>query len=162
MFILLACFPTRMSRPFSVYASLCYVLFNTQNIAITERYGLSAVTTNIILFSLVATAWAWEAAVGKNDFSTIHQPYWKFFIPAVALFAFWLPISPTTGEPDFKVSYFLTSGSALTFCLMPPRLYGSTHIFLPQRESDYNSCHRLSRHGDRIGQRHAKADVPPV
>jgi len=131
MFILLACFPTRMSRPFAVYASLCYILFNTQNIAITEKYGMSVVTMNIILFSLVATAWAWEAVVGKNDFSRIRQPYRKFFILAVALFAFWLPISPKTGEPDFKVLYFLTSGSALTFCLMTPVFLAVLIFFYP-------------------------------
>ena len=131
MLILLACFPTRMSRTFAVYASLCYILFNIQNIAITEKYGISVVTMNVILFPLVSTAWAWEAVVVKNYFSRIRQPFWKFFVLAAALFAFWLPISPKTGEPDFKVLYFLTSGSALTFCMMTPVFLAVLIFFYP-------------------------------
>ena len=86
---------------------------------------------NIILFSLVATTWTWEVVVGKNDFSRIRQPYWKFFILTVAIFAFWLPISPKTGGPDFKFLYFLTSGSALTFCLMTPVFLAVLIFFYP-------------------------------
>jgi hypothetical protein len=121
IFILLAFFPKGMSRTFAVYGSLCYILFNTQNIAITEKYGISIVTMNIILFTLVAIAWAWEAIVRENDFSKLHQPLWKFFVLAVALF----------GGPDFKALYFLTSGSALTFCMMTPVFLAVLIFFYP-------------------------------
>jgi hypothetical protein len=131
MLILLACFPTKMSKTFTVYASLCYLLFNIQNIAITEKYGISVVTMNVILFSLVAAAWAWEAVIAKNDVSRIHQPFWKFIILAVALFAFWSPISPNTGKADFNALYFLTSGSALTFCMMTPVFLAVLIFFYP-------------------------------
>jgi len=131
MILLLIFFRRKMCRLFCVYTAICYVLFNVQNIAITEKYGLSIVTVNIITFSLVAASWGWEAVAGKNDFSRIRQPYWKYLVVVAAVFAFWLPISPQTGGPDFKLIYFLTSGSALTFCLMTPVFMAVLLFFYP-------------------------------
>lgn len=131
MFVLLVCFHKRMSKAFAVYASLCYILFNVQNIAVTEKYGLSIVTMNIIWFTIVSLSWGFEAVARKNDFSQIHQPYWKYLILAAAVFAFWLPVSSETGGPDFKVSYFMTSGSALTFCMMTPVFMAVLIFFYP-------------------------------
>jgi hypothetical protein len=131
MFLSLILFRTKMARIFCIYASVCYVLFNVQSIAITEKYGLSIVTFNIFAFNLVAASWGWEAVAGINDFSKIRQPYWKYIVVAAAVFAFWLPISPQTGGPDFKLIYFLTSGSALTFCLMTPVFTAVLIFFYP-------------------------------
>lgn len=131
MFLLLIFFRTKMSRIFCIYAAVCYVLFNVQNVAVTEKYGLSIVTYNIFAFNLVAASWALEAVAGRNDFSKIRQPYWKYIVVAAAVFAFWLPISPQTGGPDFKLTYFLTSGSALTFCLMTPVFMAVLIFFYP-------------------------------
>ena len=131
MFLLLVLFRTKMSKIFCIYAAVCYVLFNVQSIAVTEKYGLSIVTFNIFAFNLVAASWALEAAAGRNDFSKIRQPYWKYIVVATAIFAFWLPVSPKTGGPDFKLIYFLTSGSALTFCLMTPVFMAVLIFFYP-------------------------------
>ena len=131
MFLSLVFFRTKMSRIFCIYAAVCYLLFNVQNIAVTEKYGLSIVTYNIFAFNLIAASWAWEAVAGRNDFSKIRQPYWKYIVVAAAVFAFWLPISPKTGGPDFKLTYFLTSGSALTFCLMTPVFMAVLIFFYP-------------------------------
>jgi len=131
MILLLVLFRARMARVFCIYAAFCYVLFNVQNIAITEKYGLSIVTVNIITFPLVAASWGWEAVIGKNDFSRVRQPYWKYLVVAAAVFAFWVPVSPQTGGPDFKLIYFLTRGSALTFCLMTPIFMAVLIFFYP-------------------------------
>jgi hypothetical protein len=131
MFILLILFRQKMSQIFCIYTAACYVLFNIQNIAATEKYGLSIVTYNIFAFNLVAVSWGWEVVAGKNDFSQIRQPFWKYIILAFAVFAFWLPISPQTGGPDFKLTYFLTSGSALAFCMMTPVFIAILIFFYP-------------------------------
>ena len=131
MFLSLVLFRTKMSKIFCIYAAACYVLFNVQSVAITEKYGLSIVTFNIFAFNLVAASWGWEAAAGRNNFSKIRQPFWKYIVVVAAVFAFWLPISPQTGGPDFKLSYFLTSGSALTFCLMTPVFMAVLIFFYP-------------------------------
>lgn len=132
MFMLLILFRRKMARIFCIYTAVCYVLFNVQSIAITEKYGLSILTYNIFVFNLVAASWGWEAVAGRNDFSQIRQPFWKYIVVAAALFAFWLPISPQTGGPDFKLTYFLTSGSALTFCLMTPIFMAVLIFFYPK------------------------------
>ena len=131
MFLSLVFFRTKFSGIFCIYAAVCYALFNVQSVAVTEKYGLSIVTFNIFAFNLVATSWGWEAVAGRNDFSKIRQPYWKYIVIAAAVFAFWLPISPKTGGPDFKLTYFLTSGSALTFCLMTPVFMAVLIFFYP-------------------------------
>lgn len=132
MFLALIFFRQKMSRVFCIYAAACYVLFNVQSVAVTEKYGLSIVTYNIFAFNLVAASWAWEAVAGLNDFSQTRQPYWKYIVVAAAIFAFWPPINPQTGGPDFKLTYFLTSGSALTFCMMTPVFIAVLIFFYPK------------------------------
>lgn len=131
MFLSLIFFRMKMSRIFCIYAAICYVLFNVQSIAVTEKYGLSLVTYNIFAFNLVAASWCWEAVTGINDFSKIRQPFWKYIVLSMAVFAFWLPINPNTGGPDFKLIYFLISGSALTFCMMTPVFMAVLIFFYP-------------------------------
>jgi hypothetical protein len=129
---ILLIFRNKVGRIFSLYAGICYILFNiTQSIAInTPKYGVCIATVNIVMFSLVAGAWILEAMTGKNDFSKHDRSFWKYLVIPPAVIAFWAP--EAMGKPDFNPVYFLTSGSSLTFCLMTPVFMAVLIFFYPR------------------------------
>jgi len=111
----------RVSRPFSVYVAITYVLFAfLQSIAVTEKYGLGIVTINVIMFLLIALFWFWEAIVRKNDFPLQKRPLWKYWVVPLAFLAFWYPANPNTLMPDFNPIFLITNTAGLTFCMMTP------------------------------------------
>jgi uncharacterized membrane protein len=83
-------FGNRVTRIFNIYVVSTYFLFAfLQNIAFTERYGLAIITINIVMFLLVAFFWIWEAAIQKNDFSSLtklSKKYWPVYISLLILY----------------------------------------------------------------------------
>ncbi len=111
----------RVSRMFSIYVAITYILFAfLQSISITERYGLGVIITNLVMFNLVAIFWFWEAIIGKNDFSSLKQPLWRYWIIPFAFLAFWYPINLNLGKPDFNPLFLFNNMAGLTFCMMTP------------------------------------------
>src|SRR5690554_1983084 len=111
----------RSSKIFSIYAGLSYLLFAVgQNISVTDEYGTAVLSLNIIMFVLVAAFWFWEAFQGRNDFSARPRLPWRYWAAVPAFFAFWFPVDWATLHPDFNPIHLITSGSALTFCMMTP------------------------------------------
>jgi hypothetical protein len=121
MLICLFIFKNRIKKIFNVYVILSYILFAFgQNIAITESYGLSVITINVIMFLLVAYVWLIELIDGKNDYS-FSNLHWKYsWMILFALFAFWCPINSASLQIDFHPKYFLINNSSLALCLMTP------------------------------------------
>jgi hypothetical protein len=133
VFLLLPILRNKVRVLLSLHAGLSYVLFAVlQNVAIAPKYGLSIVTINIVMFPLVAATWFWEAVVQRNDFSPRRQPFWKYLVIPPAIFAFWLPINWETGGPGFNPVNLVTSGSALTFCMMTPVYVAALVFFYPR------------------------------
>jgi len=125
----------RLTRPFSVYVGITYVLFAfLQNIAITENYGLGVIPVNVIMFSLVAAFWFWEATIQKNDLAPRKQPLWKYWVIPLAFLAFWYPhsISDSSMIPDFNPIGILTNVAGLTFCMMTPVYIAVLTIYHPR------------------------------
>ncbi len=90
-------FGNRVARIFDLYVAIAYLLFAfLQNIAFTEKYGLAIITTNIVMFLLVALFWIWEAVIQKNDFSSQPKLSKKYLIIPLAFLAFWYSINPET------------------------------------------------------------------
>lgn len=111
----------RAARIFNLYVAIAYLLFAfLQNIAFTEKYGLAIITTNIVMFLLVALFWFWEALVQKSDFTSPTKSPKKYWIISLAFVAFWYPINPETMGPDFNILYLFTNEAGLTFCMMTP------------------------------------------
>lgn len=109
----------RVSRIFSIYVAITYVLFAfLQNISITEKYGLGVIIINLVMFNLVAIFWFWEAIIGKNDFTSPKQLRWRYWIIPLAFLAFWYPIN--LGKPDFNPLFLFNNMAGLTFCMMTP------------------------------------------
>lgn len=122
----------RFSKIFSGYASLSYLLFAVgQNISVMDEYGTAVLSLNIIMFVLVAAFWFWEAFQGRNDFSARPRSPWRYWVAIPALFAFWYPMDWTTLRPDFSPIHLVTSGSALTFCMMTPVFLAILIIYYP-------------------------------
>ena len=118
---------------FGIHASISYLLFATvQLTAITPRYGLSIISSGAIMHGLLATVWFWEAFAGFNDFAVHKQPAWKYTVIAPAIIAFGMPLDLSSLSPDFDLSNFSTSGSALTFCMMTPVFLAVLIFFYPK------------------------------
>jgi hypothetical protein len=111
----------RVRSLFSAYAALTYVLFAfLQSIAVTESLGLGIILNNIIMFLLVAAFWLWEAIAQETSFAPQARPWWKYWVVPVAFLAFWYPLNPETGLPDFNPILLFNNVAGLAFCMMTP------------------------------------------
>jgi len=122
-------------RVFSVYVGITYLLFAVlQSVAITEKYGLGIITANVIMFSLVAIFWFWEAVVQKNDFTAPKRAEWRYWVVPFAFLAFWYPLTISDGSmiPDFNPIGLLTNGAGLAFCLMTPVYVAVLTLYHPR------------------------------
>jgi len=122
-------------RVFSVYVGITYLLFAVlQSVAITEKYGLGIITANVIMFSLVAIFWFWEAVVQKNDFTAPKRAGWRYWVVPFAFLAFWYPLTISDGSmiPDFNPIGLLTNGAGLAFCLMTPVYVAVLTLYHPR------------------------------
>lgn len=119
MLILLFIFKNKIGKIFTLYVTLSYIAFAIiQNIAITEKYGISIVTINVLMFLFVAYLWLKEFLNPQNDYSFSNLNWKNCWLIALALIAFWLPLE--RGNFNFSWSHFLYSGSSLAFCMMTP------------------------------------------
>jgi len=130
---LIIVFRNRFRRLFNLYVALSYILFAFgQNIAVTEKYGLSICTINLIMFPAVAGFWIWEAIVLQNDFSPAKIPFWRYWVVPLAFLAFWYPLNNQTCMPDFNPAYLFTNGAGIAFCTMTPVYVGLLTIYYPR------------------------------
>jgi len=105
-----------------------------QSIAVTEKYGLGIITLNLVMFTLVASFWFWEASIQKNDFTPQKQPSWKYWVIPTAFLAFWYPcsISGVSAVQDFNPVKLLTNEAGLTFCMMTPVYLSILTLYHPR------------------------------
>ncbi len=112
-------YKNRFGRIFNLYVMVSYIVFAIlQNVAITDKYGLSIVTINVVMFLLVAYVWLREVINPENDYSFKNVKWKDSWLIVLSLIAFWLPLK--NGLFDFNPTHFLYSGSALAFCMMTP------------------------------------------
>ncbi|MEM0017699.1 MAG: hypothetical protein QW418_07485 [Candidatus Korarchaeum sp.] len=121
----------RISRVFSLYAAVSYLLFALlQGISITERYGFAIVTGNVIQMLLTSVLWFWEAIIKRNDFRSPKLSLKNCWTIPLAFLAFWYPMGPT-GGPDFDPRYLLTNAAGLAFCTMTPVYLAVLTVYYP-------------------------------
>jgi hypothetical protein len=117
--LLLLVLKNKFAKVFNIYVLLSYIAFAVlQNIALTETYGLSVVTINVLMFLFVAYAWLKEVIKPENDYTFSNLNWKESWLIPLAFIAFWAPLSH--GVFDFNPMYLLYSGSSLAFCLMTP------------------------------------------
>jgi hypothetical protein len=125
-------FRNKVARLLAIYAGVSYVLFTIgQSIAITEKYGVSICTINVLMFLTVAAFWIFEAVVLQNDFTLKKLPVWRYWVVPLAALAFWAP-SGRAGRPDFNPLYLFTNGAGLAFCMMTPVYVGLLTLYWPR------------------------------
>ncbi len=123
----------KVTRLFSAWVALSYfIIAFLQSVSISDRYGLAVCTPNLFTFLILAGLWTWEAASPKNKFDTPGGPIWKYWPIILALLAFWRPANPITLTPDFNLTYLLTSGAGLSFCLSTPLYLAILTLYFPR------------------------------
>jgi hypothetical protein len=126
----------RVSRLFSFYAGLSYVIFAFgQNVAFTKEYGLGILTSNVVMVLLVALVWFWEIFAGRNDFSPVKVRPGQYWMILLAFIAFWFPADLTTLMPDFNPLGLFTNDAGLAFCLMTPVYLAVLMLYYPRINS---------------------------
>jgi hypothetical protein len=132
VFILIL-FGNKISRVFSLYVGVTYLLFAVlQSIAITDKYGFGIVTGNFILMLIIAIFWFWEASVNKNNFTPQKLPIIRYWVVPLAFLAFWYPINLKSMKPDFNMAYLFTNLAGLAFCTMTPVYLGILTLYYPR------------------------------
>ena len=102
---------------FNLYSCLTYYMIAIgQGVGYTERYGLVILTGNIVVVLLVATLWAWECRVHRNQFRGPVERARLWVLP-LALWAFWSP-----AKPGLDPSYLLFGYYGVAYCLTTPVL----------------------------------------
>lgn len=122
MLLLLAVRKEKVSRWFMLYAGCCFTLYAIiQNMALTEKYGFSMVSINVVMMLLVAILWFRGALLGNSRFTFRNLNRKTFWTIPVAFFCLWWPMDMTQGAvPDWNLMHLLAGGSAMAFCPMTP------------------------------------------
>lgn len=123
-----------VTRLFMYYAGTVNVLYAViQNVALTERHGLSIVTVNVVMMAFVGWMW-FRAAMQGRDVFTFDGLSWRtvWMIP-VALFCLWWPMDMHTALPVADWRLFFTGASGMAYCSMTPVLLT---VLLLNRKSD--------------------------
>jgi len=122
-------FGNKIKQIINILIALSVLLFMLiQNIAITEKYGFSMVTLNIILFLMVALVWFYDLKEQKNTFSPPKPMVLHIILILAVVFTLWTPVHWNPISPDFSPNNFFINGSAFQFCMMIP-LYLSMLLF---------------------------------
>ena len=132
MFVLLFVFKNKVRTLFNGYVAFSYFAFAfIQNIAVTERYGFSVVTVNLVMFLLVAYVWIRETLNPQNtfDFSNLR---WKYaWMIIFALFAYLCPFT-NQGKFDWNPLHFFYKNSVTAFCLTTPAFLTILTLNIPK------------------------------
>ncbi|MDH6304175.1 hypothetical protein M2459_000903 [Parabacteroides sp. PF5-5] len=130
--VLLFVYKNRFARAFNVYILVSYLLFAIlQNVAITDKYGVSAVLINVFMFLLVAFCWLSECIKPQNDYSFLSINLKNSWLLVLALFAYWLPLAGTNTF-DFSPLSFIKNGSSTAFCMMTPVFLAIMSVNFPR------------------------------
>ncbi len=132
MFVLLFVFKNKVRTLFNSYVALSYFAFAfIQNMAVTERYGFSIVTVNLVMFLFVTYVWIQETINPQNhyDFSNLR---WKYaWMIAFALFAYLCPFT-NQGTLDWNPLHFFYKNSVTAFCLTTPAFLTILTLNIPK------------------------------
>jgi hypothetical protein len=96
MFILLFVFKNKFRTVFNAYVAISYLAFAfIQNMAVTEQYGFSVITVNVVMFLFVAYTWLRETLeAGKRSYGLRRISVRKYaWMIVLALFAYWCPFN---------------------------------------------------------------------
>ena len=114
-------FRDRIGRFFSAYVGCCYLLYAIiQSIAVTNKYGVSVVTVNLVMMLFVAFVWFRDSWKGENKYTFSNLNWKTAWLVPVAFFCLWFPMNLQNAKPDFNPAYLFSGFASLAFCPMTP------------------------------------------
>ncbi len=119
-------------RVADLYFTALYIFIAfSNNIAVTEDYGLTILTSNLIPMLIVAMFWLWESYRPQNHCKQSRLPPWRYWVIPFAFLAFWFPVS-SSGGPDFSPLLLLTSDYGIAFCPTTPVVVAILTLMYPR------------------------------
>lgn len=103
----------------------------SNHIAVTENYGLVAITGNIVQITIVGLFWIWEVLNSHNEYIFQKLPLWRYWVVIFAFLAFWSPINPEL-SPNFNPLLLLTSSFGVMFCSTTPVIIAILTLIYPK------------------------------
>ena len=132
MFVLLFVFKNKVRTLFNGYVALSYLAFAfIQNLAVTERYGFSIVTVNLVMFLFVAYVWIRETLKPENNYDFSNLRWEHAWMIVLALFAYLCPFT-SQGTFDWNPLHFFYKNSVTAFCLTTPAFLTILTLNLPK------------------------------
>lgn len=122
---------TRLFMYYGGCANLLYAVI--QNVALSEKYGLSIVTVNIVMMSFVGWMWLRAAQKSRKAFAFDNLSWRTAWMIPVALFCLWWPMDMNTALPDADWTLLFAGASGMAFCSMTPVLLV---VLLLNKEAD--------------------------
>jgi len=120
LFIAVYRYGLKIGRAVDAYFGILFVFFAfSNNIAVTEKYGLVVITGNLVLILIVGLFWIWEVFRSENVYVFQSLPAWRYWVLPFAILAFWFPMS-SDFSPDFSPLLLLASSFGVMFCPTAP------------------------------------------
>jgi len=99
----------RVGKVADAFFGILFLFFAFSNhIAVTENYGLVALTGNLVPVLIVGLFWMWEVYRPQNEYVFQRLPAWRYWVLPFVFLAFWSPINAEP-IPDFNPLLLLTS-----------------------------------------------------
>lgn len=95
----------------------------SNNIVVTEKYGLVVITGNFITFLALTIFWMWEVYRPKNEYVFQRLSIWGYWVIPFIILAFWFPMDADL-SPNFNPLLLLTSSFGITFYPTTPLVIG--------------------------------------
>jgi len=122
----------KMGRITDIYFGILFLFFAlSNNIAVTEQYGLVVITGNFIMFLAVGIFWIWEVYRPKNEYVFQRLSIWRYWVIPFIILAFWFPVGADLG-PNFDPLLLLTSSFGITFCPTTPLAIAVLTLIYPK------------------------------
>lgn len=122
------------TRLFMYYGGIVNILYAViQNAAVSEKYGLSIVTVNVVMMLFVGCMWLRAAGKKECIFAFENLSWRRAWMIPVALFCLWWPMDLQTALPVADVMLLFTGASGMAFCSMTPVFLV---VLLLNKESD--------------------------
>jgi hypothetical protein len=112
------------------FAILFLFIAFSNHIAVTDTYGLTVVTGNLIPILIVGLFWVWEIYKPKNNYVFERLPAWRYWVLPFAFLAFWSPIDAQL-NPNFNSLLFLNSSFGVMYCPTTPVIIALLTLIYP-------------------------------
>jgi len=132
LFIALYRYGQKIGRTVDAYFGILFLFFAfSNNIAITENYGLAVITGNLVPMLIVGLFWIWEVFRSRNEYVFQSLPAWRYWVVPFAILAFWFPTSSDL-SPNFSPLLLLTSSFGVMFCPTTPVVIALLTLIYPR------------------------------